>query len=105
MEALRGIGFEEDRGASAIMACQGMFKYQHDTDKDLKFIHVFPKARHPAPHPSSRPRAERLPPSSVLGLPAIPSMPRVRAVTVDSTGAHLHLHLCEYSLHHLKPYP
>eukprot|EP00960_Hanusia_phi_P011156 327090-Hanusia_phi.AAC.4 len=26
-----------------IMECAGTFKYQHDTDKDLKFIHVFPK--------------------------------------------------------------
>ncbi|EKX47700.1 hypothetical protein GUITHDRAFT_137444 [Guillardia theta CCMP2712] len=42
-DALRAIGFEEDRGASAIMECAGSFKYQHDTDKDLKFIHVFPK--------------------------------------------------------------
>ena len=42
-EALRAIGFEEDRGACAVMECAGSFKYQHDTDKDLKFIHVFPK--------------------------------------------------------------
>jgi hypothetical protein len=42
-EALRAIGFEEDRGACAVMDCAGTFKYQHDTDKDLKFIHVFPK--------------------------------------------------------------
>jgi hypothetical protein len=26
-----------------MMQCAGSFKYQHDTDKDLKFIHVFPK--------------------------------------------------------------
>ena len=39
-EALRAIGFEEDRGACAVMECAGTFKYQHDTDKDLKFIHV-----------------------------------------------------------------
>ena len=43
--ALTSIGFEEDRGGCAVMACQGSFKYQHDTDKDLKFIHVFPKVR------------------------------------------------------------
>jgi hypothetical protein len=41
-EALRTVGFEEDRGASAVMECAGTYKYQHDTDKDLKFIHVFP---------------------------------------------------------------
>ena len=42
-EALRGAGMEEDRGASACEACQGMYKYQHDTDKDLKYLHVFPR--------------------------------------------------------------
>jgi len=40
--ALTSLGFEEDRGASACMECCGNFKYQHDTDKDLKFLHVFP---------------------------------------------------------------
>ena len=42
-EALRGAGLEEDRGASACEQCQGMYKYQHDTDKDLKYLHVFPR--------------------------------------------------------------
>jgi hypothetical protein len=41
--ALRAHGLEEDRGASACEMCQGMYKYQHDTDKDLKYLHVFPK--------------------------------------------------------------
>lgn len=41
-EALRGIGFEEDRAASCSLACQGSYKHQHDTDKNLKFLHVFP---------------------------------------------------------------
>ena len=41
-EALRALGFEEDRGASACIECAKTYKYQHDTDKDLKFIHVFP---------------------------------------------------------------
>jgi hypothetical protein len=40
--ALSKLGFEEDRGASACWECCGNFKYQHDTDKDLKFLHVFP---------------------------------------------------------------
>ena len=42
-EALRGAGLAEDRGASACEQCQGMYKYQHDTDKDLKYLHVFPR--------------------------------------------------------------
>jgi len=41
-DALRGISFQEDRGASAVLECQGTYKRQHDTDKDLIFMHVFP---------------------------------------------------------------
>jgi hypothetical protein len=46
--ALRERGFEDDRGASACKECQGTYKYQHDTDKDLKYLHVFPRAAHEA---------------------------------------------------------
>jgi len=41
--ALREIDYLEDRGASAIEACQGTFKYQHDTGKNEKYVHVFPR--------------------------------------------------------------
>ena len=41
-QALGAAGLVEDRGASACKECQGMYKYQHDTDKDLKYLHVFP---------------------------------------------------------------
>ena len=40
---LRELGFEEDRGASAVMECAGTFKQQHDTGKNLKTVVVFPK--------------------------------------------------------------
>jgi hypothetical protein len=33
IEALRAVGYIEDRGASACKECQKMYKYQHDTDK------------------------------------------------------------------------
>jgi hypothetical protein len=33
IEALRAVGYIEDRGASACKECQRMYKYQHDTDK------------------------------------------------------------------------
>ena len=33
---LRKLEFVEDRGASACKECQKTYKYQHDTDKDLK---------------------------------------------------------------------
>jgi len=42
-QALAALGFQEDRGASACEQCQATYKYQHDTDKDLKFMHVFPR--------------------------------------------------------------
>lgn len=43
--ALRGIGYEEDRTASAVEECQGTFKQQHDTDKNLKTLQVFPRVQ------------------------------------------------------------
>jgi len=41
-EAMRQIGYDEDKHADTCWECQGSFKYQHDTDKNLKVIHVFP---------------------------------------------------------------
>ncbi|EQC31244.1 hypothetical protein SDRG_11165 [Saprolegnia diclina VS20] len=41
--ALRDVGFVEDRSAACTMDCQGMFKQQHDTGQNLKTILVFPK--------------------------------------------------------------
>jgi hypothetical protein len=40
---LRDVGYEEDRGASAVLECAGTFKMQHDTGKNLKTVVVFPK--------------------------------------------------------------
>ena len=42
-DALRKIGFQEDRGASLAPECAGLFKFQHNTDTDLKVTHVFPR--------------------------------------------------------------
>lgn len=39
---LRELGFEEDRGASAVLECAKTFKLQHDTGKNLKTVVVFP---------------------------------------------------------------
>jgi len=41
--ALSGIGFSEDKGAALALECAGQYKYQHDTSKDLMFVHVFPR--------------------------------------------------------------
>jgi len=37
------VGFEEDRGASCVKECEGTFKLQHDTGKNLKTVVVFPR--------------------------------------------------------------
>jgi len=42
-QALRNIDYDEDKHADTSWECQGSFKYQHDTDKNLKVMHVFPK--------------------------------------------------------------
>ena len=42
-DALKKVGFSEDRGASCDISCAGMFKFQHNTDTDLKVTHVFPR--------------------------------------------------------------
>lgn len=41
--SLQSLGFSEDRGASCIVECAGMYKLQHDTGKNLKTVVVFPK--------------------------------------------------------------
>ena len=42
-DALKKVGFNEDRGASLAPECAGLFKYQHNTDTDLKVTHVYPR--------------------------------------------------------------
>ena len=42
-DALKKVGFQEDRGASLDISCAGTFKFQHNTDTDLKVTHVYPK--------------------------------------------------------------
>lgn len=44
LTTLRGIQYKEDHGSINSFDCQGTYKYQHDTGKNLKFVHVFPKA-------------------------------------------------------------
>src|SRR4051794_41050927 len=39
--ALRGLGYSEDKAASALPACAGTYKFQHDTGKNEKYVHVF----------------------------------------------------------------
>ena len=48
-EALKKVGFSEDRGASLDISCAGLFKFQHNTDTDLKVTHVYPRTDPAAP--------------------------------------------------------
>jgi len=45
-EALTKIGYENDRHCAS--GSQGAFKFQHDTDKNLKVLYVYPKTEEPA---------------------------------------------------------
>jgi hypothetical protein len=42
---LQSLGFVDDKGASCIVECQGMYKHQHDTGKNLKTVVVFPRIK------------------------------------------------------------
>ena len=42
-DALQRADFDDDAGAACTDACQGKFKYQHDTGQNLLKIHVFPR--------------------------------------------------------------
>jgi len=50
-QSLDAIGFQEDNAAcqeiSADQPATGRYKYQHDTNKNLKFVHVFPRVEAP----------------------------------------------------------
>ncbi len=47
--ALRSIGYETDNSAAETFDSQGTFKQQHDTGKNLIYIHVYPKVTCSAP--------------------------------------------------------
>eukprot|EP00242_Pyramimonas_sp_CCMP2087_P015004 CAMPEP_0198213644 /NCGR_PEP_ID=MMETSP1445-20131203/28986_1 /TAXON_ID=36898 /ORGANISM="Pyramimonas sp., Strain CCMP2087" /LENGTH=374 /DNA_ID=CAMNT_0043888319 /DNA_START=58 /DNA_END=1178 /DNA_ORIENTATION=+ len=65
---LIALGYEDDRGASCCLECQGSFKYQHDTDKDLKFMHVFPKVEALPEEEKEEEQGGDLPAESMRGL-------------------------------------
>jgi len=43
MCALNNIGFDSDDAACTELSAAGRYKYQHDTSKNLLFVHVFPR--------------------------------------------------------------
>lgn len=43
VNALTAVGYQEDNSACVEAGSAGKFKYHHDTNKNLKFVHVFPK--------------------------------------------------------------
>jgi len=42
-QGLDAIGYDEDRAAACELGSAGRYKFQHDTSKNLKFVHVFPR--------------------------------------------------------------
>lgn len=46
-QALDAIGFDSDAAACVELASGGKYKYQHDTSKNLLFVHVFPRVSPP----------------------------------------------------------
>ncbi|CAN0342880.1 unnamed protein product, partial [Discosporangium mesarthrocarpum] len=38
--ALREIGYAEDRAATALLECQGLYKSQHDTHRGVRMLQV-----------------------------------------------------------------
>jgi hypothetical protein len=44
MIALDGIGFDQDNAADLSLSSAGKYKFHHDTNKNLKFVHVYPRA-------------------------------------------------------------
>lgn len=48
MGSLTAIGYQEDSAAAVELGSGGKFKYQHDTGKNLKFVHVFPHCTGPS---------------------------------------------------------
>jgi len=46
-QSLKDVGYEEDRGADISLQSAGSFKFQHDTGKNMKYIHVFPRIEEP----------------------------------------------------------
>eukprot|EP00928_Gymnodinium_smaydae_P086282 TRINITY_DN7026_c0_g1_i2.p1 TRINITY_DN7026_c0_g1~~TRINITY_DN7026_c0_g1_i2.p1 ORF type:complete len:352 (-),score=90.85 TRINITY_DN7026_c0_g1_i2:192-1247(-) len=47
MGALSNVGFKDDNAACCERDSGGKFKFQHDTGKNLKFVHVFPNLSDP----------------------------------------------------------
>eukprot|EP00413_Alexandrium_margalefii_P044840 CAMPEP_0204595224 /NCGR_PEP_ID=MMETSP0661-20131031/52539_1 /ASSEMBLY_ACC=CAM_ASM_000606 /TAXON_ID=109239 /ORGANISM="Alexandrium margalefi, Strain AMGDE01CS-322" /LENGTH=419 /DNA_ID=CAMNT_0051605715 /DNA_START=85 /DNA_END=1344 /DNA_ORIENTATION=+ len=43
MSSLSAVGFQDDSTAALEAKSAGKFKFQHDTGKNLKFVHVFPR--------------------------------------------------------------
>jgi len=47
MASLSNVGYVNDESAAVEVGSAGKYKYQHDTNKNLKFVHVFPRLAAP----------------------------------------------------------
>jgi hypothetical protein len=89
-DALRKVGFSEDRGASLDVKCAGLFKFQHNTDTDLKVTHVYPKIDPEAAAAASEGEGggsvEALSPAELILFSEMPTFQRMIASKTPSLG-------------------
>jgi hypothetical protein len=83
-EALKKAGFNEDRGASLDASCAGTFKYQHNTDTDLKVTHVYPRIDPQAASVAGEASEEALSPAELLTFSEMPTFQRMIASKTPS---------------------
>ena len=87
-DALKGIGFAEDKGAALSLECAGQFKYQHDLGKDLKFVHVYPRldtaAAAAAAASNDGPSQESMTPTQLLLFSELPIFQRMVSAKTPS---------------------
>uniref|UniRef100_A0A7S0ZSX9 Uncharacterized protein n=1 Tax=Noctiluca scintillans TaxID=2966 RepID=A0A7S0ZSX9_NOCSC len=87
--ALATIGFNDDKAASCEMTSAGSYKFQHDTSKNLKFVHVFPRVCPPAAEGEGEDEAQEegpRDPTDVLAECAVDEFRRLVASHVSSYG-------------------
>lgn len=76
-EALKKIGFHEDRGASLDASCAGLFKFQHNTDTDLKVTHVYPRIDPDAAASTGESSEEALTPAQLIVFAEMPTFQKM----------------------------
>ncbi|CAK9039258.1 unnamed protein product [Durusdinium trenchii] len=95
VNALSAVGFQEDNSATVELSSAGKFKYHHDTNKNLKFVHVFPKLMEEAAT-AARPEGEEEAAEAPRGAPKTPEELLLQSDEADFTR-YLQTHLVTYA--------